>query len=441
MSNVDATLNVVADDEPACSPTQLLATLGVSHEEFRVHQEQLRRSFRSASDHKSLPFPLNLPPSYPTLSSSTLSSSSATLSMRPRPASITPNISAPGVSLDAFMHSRQAHQARHDIDESASDSDVSLINVITRVSSSKTRATVLGSKLPSSSPPSSSPIHTPRESSPMHAYPSSPTTRPKDASQSSYTLPPGPYSRQKPSWSLAALIGQSLTASHSGALPLNDIYTYISTVYPHYNRRDQPWMSSVRHSLSVNEAFERVPDQDGVTTRRGRSKGMTRLKGGLWRIKPGHEACFEGGNFVRKGAKGAGPGKSMGGRKRKREADEEHNDKKRKLDGASLAPSQPGSSRHSSSPAVPGEGSPTACTTPVLVTSDGTVVSESLYCLPSSSPAKSGIASPDSPDLPLALTLARSSSSTQASSLEPGFELNTKRRVSLFSSLRIAPFL
>ncbi|KAF8517906.1 fork head domain-containing protein, partial [Hysterangium stoloniferum] len=102
-------------------------------------------------------------------------------------------------------------------------------------------------------------------------YPSSPTPRPKrqvskpsislDVSHSPpvpYTLPPGPYSPEKPSWSLAALIGQAINASHSGALPLNDIYTYVSTVYPHFDRRDQAWMSSVRHSLSVNDAFERV---------------------------------------------------------------------------------------------------------------------------------------------------------------------------------------
>jgi Forkhead domain len=293
----------------------------------------------------------------------------------------------------------------------------------------------------------------------MYPYSSSPTPKPKrhssarpDASESSYTLPPGPYSREKPSWSLAALIGQAITASYSGALPLNDIYTYISTVYPHYNRRDQPWMSSVRHSLSVNEAFERVPDQDGGNTRR-RGKGMTRLKGGLWRIKPGHEPCFEGGNFVRKGAKGAGPGKNLGGRKRAREDEGDRKDKKRKVNEASPGPAStssqpllqnaPSSSRHSSSPAIRGEGTslapfvPTPSTTPVLMTPQGTVAPELLLSshYPSSpSFAKKpfsgpGMSSPGSPDLPLALTLARPSSRTsqQASYLEPGFELEMRR--------------
>lgn len=205
----------------------------------------------------------------------------------------------------------------------------------------------------SSSPPSSSPLHTPRESSPMAAseqYPSSPTLRPKrnlttriDASDSPYTLPPGPYSEEKPSWSLAALIGQAVNASFAGALPLNDIYNYVSTVYPHFDRRDQAWMSSVRHSLSVNEAFERVADQDGTVVKKGRGKGKGKLKGGLWRIKPGYEDCFVGGNFVRKGAKGAGPGMNSGTRKRaRRDEEEQAKDKKPKpsLSAHSRASSQ-----------------------------------------------------------------------------------------------------
>lgn len=254
-------------------------------------------------------------------------------------------------------------------------------------------------------------------------------------------------------------------ASYSGALPLNDIYSYISTVYPHFNRRDQPWMSSVRHSLSVNEAFERVPDQDGSTTRKGRGKGMTRLKGGLWRIKPGHQDCFQGGNFVRKGAKGAGPGKNLGGRKRMREDDEERSHKKSKANKPSpslgdscsrpnsalastssqpLLPTAPGSSRHCSPATAPSDGPsvPTAATT--LETSQSTIASGSSlrsYGLPPSSSdfaqkhfSGPGLASPGSPDVPLAHSLIRPSSapktnvSALGSSLEPGFQLEIKDR-------------
>ena len=329
--------------------------------------------------------------------------------------------------------------------------------------------------LPSSSPPSSSPVQTPRENSPirmMHASSSSPIPRPKrqssarsDKPDAPYTLPPGPYSRDKPSLSLAALIGQAINASYNGALALNDLYTYISTVYPYYNRRDQPWMSSVRHSLSVNDAFERVPDQDGNTSRKGRGKGMTRLKGGLWRIKPDHHACFEGGNFVRKGARGAGPGKNLGGRKRLRENEEDHTGKKSKTNRQSLSPTDsfsqsksavgstssqalfqtvPGSSLRTSSPAVPCEDPSPASSTPApsallsLRSTQRTLASD--LSLPNPSLPPSSPMLPERPSItqriaspiPLAFTHAggmpamRTDNTIPASLLEPGFKLETK---------------
>lgn len=209
----------------------------------------------------------------------------------------------------------------------------------------------------SSSPPSSSPVQTPRESSPIHptlpVFPHSPSPRPKrqammnaragpssgtsiSAMEAPYTLPPGPYFEERPVWSLAALIGQAISASFAGALPLNDIYTFISTIYPYFDRRDQAWMSSIRHSLSVNEAFERVYDQDGTAAKKVKCKGKTRLKGGFWRIRPGFEDCFAGGNFVRKGAKGSGPGMNSSSKKRSREEDGSQRSQKAKTTGRGM---------------------------------------------------------------------------------------------------------
>ena len=46
-----------------------------------------------------------------------------------------------------------------------------------------------------------------------------------------YTLPPGPYSEQKPELSYAAIIGQAILASPGHALALQDIYEYNAAVY------------------------------------------------------------------------------------------------------------------------------------------------------------------------------------------------------------------
>lgn len=164
MSTPASAFGAAAIVKPAgnCSPADLLATLGVSAEEFGAHQEQMRRSFSSPQDthlryhNTSLPFPLNLPPSYPACLS-TSASSAPTRHLRPtrlrHGASVMPDhismtpggvvdqstrasssLGASGSkgkgkqSLDAFMDSRQATQTQ-ETDSSGSDSDTSLIKV------------------------------------------------------------------------------------------------------------------------------------------------------------------------------------------------------------------------------------------------------------------------------------------------------------------------
>lgn len=308
----------------------------------------------------------------------------------------------------------------------------------------------------------------------MYTSASSPTPKPKsfpptrvDASDQPFVLPPGPYSLHKPSWSLGALIGQALNASHSGALAVNDIYTYVSTVYPYYDRRDPSWMNSIRHSLSVNDAFEYVFDVEGNMRERAKCKGKPKARNGLWRVAPGHEACFAGGNFVKKGARGAGPGQ---GNKRRREDDGEQSDKKvraerprssrRRLPSPSTSnplstpmPPQPPIARPHPRPSSPPRtiysdtyggsavvalsrrgSSPLSLTTSISTVPTGASLPEP-FDLPPSSPVtvqhntddlKPG--SPGSPDLPLAFVTARNVAMkgralSFSSSLRPGFEL------------------
>ena len=99
-----------------------------------------------------------------------------------------------------------------------------------------------------------------------------------------FILPPGPYSTVKPDLSYAAIIGRAILASPNHALALQDIYEYITTVFPHYKRGEPTWMNSVRHALSTMAVFRKVP--------RGRAEGKS-----LWAVHDCDIPCFEGGGF------------------------------------------------------------------------------------------------------------------------------------------------
>ncbi|KAI0642164.1 hypothetical protein C8Q79DRAFT_929179 [Trametes meyenii] len=99
-----------------------------------------------------------------------------------------------------------------------------------------------------------------------------------------YVLPPGPYTTAKPELSYAAIIGQAILASPGHALALQDIYEFITTVYPYYRRGEPTWMNSVRHALSTMAVFRKV--------QRERSEGKS-----LWAVWERDLPCFEGGGF------------------------------------------------------------------------------------------------------------------------------------------------
>ncbi|KAI0078669.1 winged helix DNA-binding domain-containing protein, partial [Panus rudis PR-1116 ss-1] len=73
-----------------------------------------------------------------------------------------------------------------------------------------------------------------------------------------YKLPPGPYSTERPDYPYAAIIGQAILASPDHRLTLQEIYDYISTVYPFYNQSEATWKNSVRHALSTMKVFRKV---------------------------------------------------------------------------------------------------------------------------------------------------------------------------------------
>ena len=77
----------------------------------------------------------------------------------------------------------------------------------------------------------------------------------------------------KPPYSYATMITQAILSSKEGVISLSDIYRFISTNYSYYRYTKSGWQNSIRHNLSLNKAFEKVP-------RRPNEPG----KGMKWRV-------------------------------------------------------------------------------------------------------------------------------------------------------------
>lgn len=64
---------------------------------------------------------------------------------------------------------------------------------------------------------------------------------------------------RRPNASYAELITLAIERSNGGMLTLKEIYKCISDCFPYYELGKGGWQNSIRHNLSLNKSFYRVP--------------------------------------------------------------------------------------------------------------------------------------------------------------------------------------
>ncbi|XP_059722399.1 forkhead box protein E3-like [Haemorhous mexicanus] len=91
---------------------------------------------------------------------------------------------------------------------------------------------------------------------------------------------------QRPPYSFVALITMAIRASPGQRLSLSGIYAYIAERFPFYRGPGRQWQNSVRHNLSLNPCFRRLPCRHG--------------RAGEWVLDPAFQDMFPGGNYLRR---------------------------------------------------------------------------------------------------------------------------------------------
>jgi len=97
------------------------------------------------------------------------------------------------------------------------------------------------------------------------------------------------YTHAKPPYSYISLITMAIQSSPSKMMTLSEVYQWIMDLFPFYRANQQRWQNSIRHSLSFNDCFVKVPrppDKPG--------------KGSYWSLHPDAGNMFENGCYLRR---------------------------------------------------------------------------------------------------------------------------------------------
>ncbi|XP_066592144.1 uncharacterized protein [Prorops nasuta] len=123
------------------------------------------------------------------------------------------------------------------------------------------------------------------------SLPQEQTLDPLMCTQSNSEVPrkAGTRRQEKPPYSYIALIVMAIQSSPRKRLTLSEIYNFLQQRYSFFRGPYQGWKNSVRHNLSLNECFIKLP------------KGLGRPgKGHYWTIDPSTEYMFEEGSCRRR---------------------------------------------------------------------------------------------------------------------------------------------